>query len=97
MDAFDSAWGTILAVSNFDRIETVYDTYLKVSIKESTRIRRAKEEHVEIINLNLNSRVPPAIKRFWPLSVSKECLKILPRNYFLIKGKEKGKSIILSG
>ena len=34
----------ILAASNFDRIDIVYDSYLKVSIKELTRIRRTKEE-----------------------------------------------------
>ena len=62
-DAFDGAWGTVLAVSNFDRIEIVYDTYLEVSIKESTRIKRAKEKPIEIINLNLNSPVPPEIKK----------------------------------
>ena len=32
-DAFDGTWGTILAASNFDRIEIVYDTYLEISIK----------------------------------------------------------------
>ena len=95
--AFDGAWRTILAASNFDRIEIVYDTYLEVSINESTRIGTAKEEPIEIINLNLDSPVPPEIKKLWVLSVSKECLQILSRNYFLIKGKEKGKNTILIG
>ena len=44
-DDFDSK-------SNLDRIEIVYDTYLEVSIKELTRIGRAKVEPTEIINLN---------------------------------------------
>ena len=44
-DDFDGA-------CNLDRIETVYDTYLEVSIKESTRIGRAKVEPTESINLN---------------------------------------------
>ena len=44
-DAFDGAWGTILAVSNLDRIEIVCDTYIKFSFKESTRIGRAKDTH----------------------------------------------------
>ena len=37
-DVFDSAWGTILAASNSDRIEIVFYTHLEVSIKELTRI-----------------------------------------------------------
>ena len=43
-DALDGTWGTILVASNFDRIEIVYNTYLEVSIKESTRIGRAEKE-----------------------------------------------------
>ena len=72
------------------RIEIVYDTYLEVSIKDSTRIARAKEEPIEIITF------PPVIKKNWTLSVSKKHLQIFSRNYFLIKRKEKGKNIILS-
>ena len=53
-DAFDGAWGTILAVSNLDRIKIVYQTYLEVSFKESTRSGRTKEESTEIINLNVD-------------------------------------------
>ena len=60
-DAFDGAWEIILAASNADRIKIVYDSYLYVSIKESTRIGRAKAEHIEIINLNLDSPVSPEI------------------------------------
>ena len=97
MDTFDSALGTILAVSNLDRIEIVYGTYLEVLIKESTKIGTAKEEPTEIINLNLDSPVPPEIKKFGALSISNERRQILSRNYFLITGKEKGKNIILSG
>ena len=52
-DVFDGAWGTILAVSNLDRIKIVYQTYLEVSFKESTRSGRTKEESTEIINLNV--------------------------------------------
>ena len=89
---FDGAWGTILAVSNFHRIEIFYDTYFEVSIKESTRIGRAKKEPIEIVNLNLDSPFPAEIKKFWTLSVSKECLQKLLRNYFLMKGKEKAKN-----
>ena len=89
-DAFGSAWGTILVASSFHRIEIVYDTYLEVSIKDSTRIARAKEEPIEIITF------PPVIKKNWTLSVSKQHLQIFSRNYFLIRGKEKGKNIILS-
>ena len=61
-DAFDGVWrmmaygvwGTVLAVSNVDRIEIVYDSYLEFSIKELTKIGRAKEEPIEIINLILD-------------------------------------------
>ena len=56
-DAFDGAWGIILAASNADRIEIVCDSYVEGSIKESTRIGRAKEKPIEIINLNLDSCV----------------------------------------
>ena len=90
-DVFDSAWGTLLAASNSDRVEIVYYTNLEVSIKELTRIGRAKEEPIKIINLNLDSPVPPEIKKYWALSVIKERLQILSRNYILIKGKKKGK------
>ena len=87
--------GTIFAASNADRIEIVYDTYLEVSIKESTRIGRTKENFFEIIDLNLDLLVPPEIKTFWTSSVNRERLQILSRNYFLMKGKEKEKNIIL--
>ena len=63
-NAVDGAWETILAVSNADRIDIVYDSYLKVSIKESTRTGRAKEEPIEIVNLLLDSPVSPEIKKF---------------------------------
>ena len=89
--------GTILAVSNGDRIEIVYDSYVDVSIKESTRIGRAKKEFFEIINLNLESPVPSEIKTFRASSVNREHLQIFSRNYFLMKRKEKGKNNILSG
>ena len=49
-DAFDGAWGTILAASNADRIEIVHDSYLEGSIKESTRIGTANEEPIETLN-----------------------------------------------
>ena len=74
MDVFDSAWGTILAASNSDRIEIVYYTYLKVSIKELTRIGRTKKEPIEVISLNLDSPVSPEITKFWVFSVRKERL-----------------------
>ena len=64
-DVFDSAWGTILAASNSDRIEFVYYTYLEVSVKELTTNGRAKKEPSEIINLNLDSPVSPEITIFW--------------------------------
>ena len=96
-DAFDGAWGIILAASNADRIEIVYDSYLEGSIKESTRIGRAKEEPIEIINLNLDSPVSPEIRKFWASSINKECLQMLSGNYFLMEGKEKRKDVILSG
>ena len=67
-------------------IEIVYYTYLKVLIKKLTRIGRAKEEPIEIINLNLDSPVSPEITKFWAFSVRKEPLQILSRNYFIIKG-----------
>ena len=80
-DAFDGTWGIILAASNADRIDIVYDSYLEGSIKESTRIGRAKEESIEIINLNLDSPVSPEIRAS---SINKERLQILSRNYFLM-------------
>ena len=95
-DAFDGAWGIILAASNADRIEIVYDSYLEGSIKESTRIGRTKEEPIEIINLDLDSPVSPEIRKFWASSISKEHLQVLSKNYFLMKRKEKGKNVILS-
>ena len=88
-DAFDGAWEIILAASNADRIEIIYESYLEGSIKESTRIGTAKEEPIEIINLNLNSPVPPKIGKFWASSINKERLQILSRNFFLMKGKER--------
>ena len=96
-DVFDSAWETILAASNSDRIEIVYYTYIEVSIKELTRIGRAKEEPIEIINLNLDSPVSTEITKFWAFSVRKERLQILSKNYFLTKGKKKEKNMIRSG
>ena len=96
-DAFDGAWGIILAASNADRIKIVYHSYLEGSIKESTRIGRAKEEPIEIINLNLDSPVSPEIRKFWASSINKERLQILSKNYFLMEGKEKGKNLILTG
>ena len=96
-DVFDSAWEIILAASNSDRIKIVYNTYLEVSIKELTRIGRAKEKSIEIINLNLDSPVSIEITKFWAFSVHKEHLQILSGNYFLMKGKEKEKNMIVSG
>ena len=89
-DAFDVAWGIILAASNADRIEIVYDSYLEGSVKESTRTGRAKEKPIEIINLNLDSPIPPKIRKFWTSSINKERLQILSRNFFLVKGKKRG-------
>ena len=42
-DVFDSAWGTILAASNSDRIKIACYTCLKASIKKLTRIGRANK------------------------------------------------------
>ena len=89
-DAFDVAWGIILAASNADRIEIVYGSYLEGSVKESTRTGRAKEKPIEIINLNLDSPIPPKIRKFWTSSINKERLQILSRNFFLVKGKKRG-------
>ena len=47
--------------------------------------------------MNLDSSLPPEIKTFWASINNKERPQILSRNYFLMKGKEKGKNIILSG
>ena len=76
-DVFDNTGGTILA-SNSDRIEIVFYTYLEVSIKELTKIGRAKKEPVD---LNLDSPVSLEITKFWVFSVRKECLQIFSRNY----------------
>ena len=65
----------ILAASNADRIEIVYGSCLQGSTKESTRIGQAKEEPIEIINLNLDSPVSPEIRKFWESSINKERLK----------------------
>ena len=89
--------GIILAVSNADMINIVYSSNLEGSIKESTRIGRAKEEPIEIINLNLDSPVSPEIRKFGASSINKECLQMLSGNYFLMEGKEKRKDVILSG
>ena len=51
----------------------------------------------ENINLNLDSPVPPEIKKSWVLPTSKERRQILSRNYFLIKRTEKGENILLRG
>ena len=88
-DVFDSAWETILAASNPDRIVIACYTYPEISIKELTRIGRAKEEPIEIINLNLDSPVSTEVRKFWAFSIRKERFQILSRNYFLIKGKRK--------
>ena len=93
-DIFDCAWGAILAASNPNRIEIVYYTYLEVLIKELTRIGRAKEEPIEIINLNLDSPISPDITKCWAFSVRKERLQILSKSYL---GKEKGNNMIVSG
>ena len=79
-DAFDGAWRIILASSNADRIEIVHDSYLESSIKESTRIGTAKEEPIQIFNLNLDSPFSPEISKFWASSIIKERLQILSRN-----------------
>ena len=80
-EAFDGVWGTVLAVSNVDRIEIVYDSYLEFSIKELTKIGRAKEEPIEIINLILDWPFPPETKKLEALFVSKKRLQeILSRN-----------------
>ena len=96
-DVFDSAWETILAASNPDRIVIACYTYPEVSIKELTRTGRAKEEPIEIINLNLDSPVSTEVRKFWAFSIRKERLQIFSRNYFLIKRKEKENNMIFSG
>ena len=63
-DTIDDACWTILAAINADRIDSIYDSYIKISIKESTGIARAKEKPIEIINLILDSPLPPEIKKF---------------------------------
>ena len=60
-DVSDNTGGTILA-SNSDRIDIVFYTYLEVSIKESTKIGRAKKEPID---LNLDSPVSLEITKFW--------------------------------
>ena len=67
----------VLAASNFDKIDIVYDSYLKVSIKELTRIRRTKEEPIEIINLILDSPVLPEIKKLGHRPSKKRFFKYL--------------------
>ena len=44
----------------------------------------------------MDSAVLPKIRKFWASSINKEHLRILSRNYNLMKGKEKGKNVILS-
>ena len=61
----------------------------KLQSKKLSIVGVAKEEPIEIINLNLDSPVSPEITKFWAFSIRKERLQILSRNYFLIKGKEK--------
>ena len=63
---------SILAKGSTKRIETMYDNYLKISIKESLRMQRAIEEPSEIMNLNLDSLVPLGSKRFWTSSINKD-------------------------
>ena len=63
----------------FDKIE-IAGISIIISIKESTRIGRAKKEFCENINLNLDLPVPPEIKTFWALSVNRERFQILSKN-----------------
>ena len=95
-DDFKRVWNSIIVQSNATRIEIVYNSYLKNSIKESLRMQRAIEEPIEIMNLNLDSPVPSEIKKFWAPSVNKET----PTNaviFFRYKAKEAWKNIVLNG
>ena len=96
-DALKRAWNSIVAESSANRIEIVYDSYLEISIKESLRVIRATQEPIEIVNLNLESPIPPEMEKFWASSTNKGNLQILSRSYFIKEAKEAHKNIVLSG
>ena len=95
-DVLETTWNIILAASDANRIEVVYDSYLEGSVKESLRIRRAKVQPIEIINLSMESSMPIDMETFWASPSNKEHLQVISRDFFLKKAVQ-GYNIILSG
>ena len=59
-------------------------------------MQKAIEEHIQIMNLNLDSPVPSEIKKFWTLSINKETPTIVAI-FFITEANEARKNIVLSG
>ena len=86
------------SVSKFDTIHIVNDSYIDDSIKEAERIRRSKEsDHLEYIDISLQSPLPVQLDQFWACSRNKEKIQALSRSFFSDKSKVSNITIILIG
>ena len=79
-DVVDSPFEPIQFASKSHQIDAVYDSYLKSSINECKRVRRAKPmTPVEYPRLTAHTNIPVEKDQFWATNkIIKSCLRYYP-------------------
>ena len=64
-----------------DRIDFIFDTYIKGSVKDCERSRRSESLPIDMNDINRETLIPASIKAFWASVTNKEKLQFLLKKY----------------
>jgi hypothetical protein len=96
----DTFLAMVLSLStNAHRIDFVFDTYLKGSVKDSERVRRCEEKPIEINNLTRDTPLPVDMATFWSSTTNKQKLQLLLRSVIVENEilRQSDVDVVLSG
>ena len=82
-DLFKEAWRIIKSTCEFQQLDTLYDSYIKESVKEGERKRWMDCDPLELVNFSVNKKIPVQIDRFWACPSNKHSHQMVSRDYFL--------------
>ena len=96
-DLFKNLDSNVNNVCKFSRIDYVFDSYLKSSIKSSERERRSSVEPLPLTSISISTKLPMQMKRFWASNSNKVSIQDAFIDYMKTIGINRQWETILSG
>ena len=96
-DILAKLWSIIYNSCNFQRLDIIYDSYIKQSIKFSERQRRGATNGILVCNIESSLYIPSQMEKCWACDRNKENLQLISRYFFIENSSENSKYLTLSG